>query len=141
MASRACAAPEAQLSASAAISRPAIRPSNRNRTSFRSRNARVDSSRVTRCPPTRDSRGTRKIPVLWLTARVVADEAVEDVILPAAVDAQVLAGVPFAGESDLLKETDRRGVAWQAGGFEPVEVQRLESEAHDGADRRRHQAL
>ena len=69
-----------------------------------------------------------------LLPRIVAKQAVKQVVLPASIDAQILPRIALAMESDLFEEADRGVVVRQAGRLDPVEVERVEGEADDRAD-------
>src|ERR1700719_4492029 len=73
--------------------------------------------------------------------RIVLDAGIEQMILPDAVDAEVLPRIAFALEAGFLQETDGRHVGRDAGGFEPVQAQRHEAERQEAAQGRRHQAV
>src|SRR3546814_18812842 len=62
-------------------------------------------------------------------------------VLPLAVDAQILAGIALLPEADLQQQAAAGVVGGQAGGFHPVQRQLLESELDDRRDRLAHEAL
>src|SRR5262245_66259020 len=62
-------------------------------------------------------------------------------ILPYAVDAQILAGVALPQETGLLQKLDRCPIAWNAGGFEAVQPQAGKSKWDDRAHRACHVTL
>src|SRR5437899_11567965 len=78
-------------------------------------------------------RMVRKSAELWL--RVVLEAGIEQVILPDPIDAEILSGESLALKSGLLEEPDRRQVCWDAGGLDPMQPQRPESERDQGAHR------
>src|SRR3546814_17299612 len=55
-------------------------------------------------------------------------------VLPLAVDAQILAGIALLPEADLQQPAAAGVVGGQAGGFHPVQRQLLESELDDRPD-------
>src|SRR3546814_11217007 len=61
-------------------------------------------------------------------------------VLPLAVDAQILAGIALLPEADLQQQAAAGVVGGQAGGFHPVQRQLLESELDDRRDGLPHQA-
>src|SRR5215813_5983331 len=62
-------------------------------------------------------------------------------ILPDAIDAQVLAGKALAPETRFLQEPNRRNICGNAGGFDAVKLQRSEGEGDDRIYRGRHMTL
>src|SRR3546814_19091454 len=62
-------------------------------------------------------------------------------VLPLAVDAQILAGIALLPEADLQQQAAAGVVGGQAGGFHPVQRQLLESELDDRRDGLAHEAL
>src|SRR5262245_34293241 len=61
-------------------------------------------------------------------------------VLPDAVDAQILPGIAFAGESRLLQQPHGGRIGGNACGFDAVQAQGAEREGQQGAHRRRHMA-
>src|SRR5712692_1942397 len=62
-------------------------------------------------------------------------------VLPDPVDAKILPGKALALETSFLQQPDRRDVGWDAGGFDPMQLQRPECKGNDGVDRGRHVTL
>src|SRR3954471_639185 len=62
-------------------------------------------------------------------------------ILPAAVDAEILPGIAFALEAGLFQQLHGRRVGRNAGRFQPVQPNGVERERDQGANRCRHIAL
>src|SRR5882672_7795322 len=62
-------------------------------------------------------------------------------VLPAAVDAQILAGVTLLAEPDLAQEAAAGGVVRQAGGLDTVQAEAVEDEQHERLQRLGHIAL
>src|SRR5436190_3343177 len=62
-------------------------------------------------------------------------------VLPDAIDAQVLAGKALAPETRFLQEPNRRNIRGHAGVFDAVKLQRSEGERDDRIYRRRHMTL
>src|SRR5437588_68479 len=56
--------------------------------------------------------------------RVVAQPREQQVVLPDAIDAEVLTGKPFSAESGLLQQTDGGRVRRDAGGLDAMQPQR-----------------
>src|SRR4051812_2155287 len=73
--------------------------------------------------------------------RVVLQTRIEQVVLPLAVDAEVLARVALALEAGLLQQPDRGLVGRDARGLEAVQPQIAERERDERAHRGRHEAL
>src|SRR5690348_13969295 len=72
--------------------------------------------------------------------RVVLEAGEQEMVLPRAVDAQVLARIALAGKAAALEQADRRGVGRDAGRLDAVQPQRAEGEGQDRLHGRRHVA-
>src|SRR5580700_148839 len=77
---------------------------------------------------------------VWLRLCHTLQARIKQMVLPYAVDAQVLASVTLADEAGLLQKTDGSGIGRNAGRFQPMQPQRGESERNDGTHPRRHVA-
>src|SRR5262249_33972544 len=74
-------------------------------------------------------------------AQIAAQKCIEHVVLPAAVDAQILAGIALLADPQLLQQTAAGGVVRQAGGLEAVQSEAVEDEQHERPQRLGHVAL
>src|SRR6266851_1997512 len=70
--------------------------------------------------------------------RIVPEPREQQVVMPRAVDAQILAGIALAREAGALEEADGSRIGRDAGGLDAVQPQRREGEGQDRLDRRRH---
>src|ERR1041384_4496542 len=71
----------------------------------------------------------------------ILQPTIEQMVLPDAIDAQIFARVALANEAGVFEETDRTGIAGNAGRLEPVQPQRVEGKWNDGAHCRGHVAV
>src|SRR5882724_5821332 len=74
-------------------------------------------------------------------AQIAAQKCIQHMILPAAVDAQILAGIAFLAKADLGQEAAAGGVVGQAGGLDTVQAEAVEDEQHERLQRLGHIAL
>src|SRR5437762_388021 len=80
--------------------------------------------------------------MVWkLSAPVLAQDREQQMVLPFAVDQQVVAGVALLLKASAHQERAARHVARQAGGLDPVQPQLLESEIEHQRQRGGHDAL
>src|SRR5215467_9773177 len=71
-------------------------------------------------------------------AQIAAQERVEYMVLPAAVDAQILAGIALFAEAELLQQAAAGRIVRQAGGLDAVQAEPVEHEQHERAQRLGH---
>src|SRR5262245_64736895 len=69
------------------------------------------------------------------------EQSVENVVLPATVDAQVLPGVALFGEAQLHEEPAAGCIVWQAGCLDPMQTETVEGIGHQGLQRLGHVAV
>src|SRR5215467_2761192 len=74
-------------------------------------------------------------------AQIAAQKCIEHMVLPAAVDAQILAGVTLLAEPDLGQKAAAGGVVRQAGGLDTVQTEAVEDEQHERLQRLGHVAV
>src|SRR5262245_31188453 len=128
--------------------RPPSAPSRRDRRRALARRHAPDTLKLLSFSP-QAAPPARVIPVKpWrpqggpeLRPEVVLEPSVEQVVLPHAIDAKILAGKAFALEPGLLQEPDRRDIGRDACRLDPMQLQRRECEWNDGVDRSRHVTL
>ena len=77
-------------------------------------------------------------PYRLLTETVAFKQRVKQMILPHAVDLQIAARHPLAGEASPLQELDGGDIGGQARSLEPVQLERIEYERDNSADGRCH---
>jgi integrase len=86
-------------------------------------------------------RGGHKRPAGVSAAPVFPEDREEEVVLPAAVDQEIVAGIALLVEAGAQQDGAARRVGRQAGGLDPVQAQPVEGEIEDERQRRRHQPL
>src|SRR6185312_11338294 len=74
-------------------------------------------------------------------AQVAAQKCIEHMILPAAVDAQVLAGVTLLAKADLGQQAAAGGIVGQAGSLDAMQPEAVEDEQHERLQRLGHVTL
>src|ERR1700719_3871264 len=75
-----------------------------------------------------------------LAAEILVQQAEQQVILPDAVDAEIAARQPLAGETAFLEHPDRRRVGGNAGGLDAMQVELAEQGGQQHPQRRGHVA-
>src|SRR4051794_26131293 len=71
---------------------------------------------------------------------LIAEDGVEHVVAPCAVDAEVASGVAFVLEAGFLQQAPAGGVGREAGGFDAVQAKLTEGEVQSQAGRLAHVA-
>src|SRR5882757_828957 len=75
-----------------------------------------------------------------LAAKILVQQAEQQVVLPDAVDAEIASRQTFAIESAFLEHPDRRRIGGNAGGLDAVKIELTEQRRQQHAQRRRHVA-
>src|SRR6267142_2771115 len=76
-----------------------------------------------------------------LAAKILVQQAEQQVVLPDAIDAEIASRQTFAVKSAFLKHPDRRRIGGNAGGLDAVKIEFAEQRRQQHAQRRRHVAL
>src|ERR1700722_13600447 len=83
-----------------------------------------------------------KVSRIWkqtgLAAKILMQQAEQQVVLPDAVDAEVTPRQALAGKAALFQYPDRRRVGGDTGGFDPVQIEFAEQRRQQHPERRRH---
>src|SRR5712664_4985102 len=75
-----------------------------------------------------------------LAAKILMQQAEQQVVLPDAIDAEITSRQTFAAKSAFLKHPDRRRIGGNAGGLDAVKIEFAEQRRQQYAQRRRHVA-